>query len=182
MTKKRATAKKPKAKKSPKVKLPHGRPTKRTPQVEELILAGLRSGAMLAPTCRLVGVNPSTVWDWAQADPGFSQRLARAREDGELVIEAEIRAIADTPHLGYLDKQELRRTGEQNEDGTDKVALVTTERRVVDLIEHRKLQIDTRLKLLRVSNPGRYSDKVEVNATVTLEQLVAESMKSGVGP
>lgn len=56
-------------------------------------------------------------------------------------------------------------------DGT--FQLTVTERTREDMLGHRKLQIETRLKLLAKWDPRRYGEKVEVNGTMTLEQLVA---------
>jgi hypothetical protein len=131
------------------------------------------------------------VRDWEKRqDVGaeVSRALARAREAGEEWLAAECLTIADTPMPGRTEKQELLGVLEREGEGgaTEKVVLptaelVTTEVRVEDMLGHRKLQIETRLKLLAVWNPRKWGNKVDHNHTghLTLEQLVAGSHDGG---
>ncbi len=77
-------------------------------------------------------------------DENLSQRIAHAREQGFEAIAEEALVIADNIHLGH--KQVI---------GDDKT--YTT---VEDMLGHRKLQIETRLKLLAKWNPKTYGDRV----------------------
>jgi hypothetical protein len=63
-----------------------GRPTLRTPEVEEDILVGLMSGMSLVKICQLEGMpERTTVCKWMANDEDFSTKCARAREfQGEL--------------------------------------------------------------------------------------------------
>lgn len=112
------------------------------------ILARLSEGEPLAAICRTPGYpHPSTFRDWVNADEDLSRRFARARADGFDAIAEEALRIADTPVEGVRRKE--------TEDGVE----VTTE----DMLGHRRLQIETRLKLLAKWDPKRYGDKVQVD-------------------
>lgn len=104
------------------------------------ILARLSEGEPLAAICRTPGYpHPSTFRDWVNADEDLSRRFARARADGFDAIAEEALDIADgdpgTTPTGTVDGAEVM---------------------------HRKLRIETRLKLLAKWDPKRYGDKVEV--------------------
>lgn len=95
-----------------------------------------------------------TVYDWQYKDDGAGERgvglsaaIARAREVGYDAIAEEALIIADTPVMGQ--KQVM---------GDDKT--YTT---VEDMLGHRKLQIETRLKLLAKWNPKKYGDRVQLS-------------------
>lgn len=58
-----------------------GRPTTRTPEVEEEIISGLMDGKSLVKVCAADGMpHRVTVARWMDADPDFASRCARARE------------------------------------------------------------------------------------------------------
>ena len=112
----------------------------------ESVLDWIAEGKTLRDWCRKKG-NPcfQAVYKWEKKDPEFSRRIAQAREIGELQIGQECLYIADHPKRGE-----------------------------VPGLEHRKLQIDTRLKLLAKWNPRKYGDQVNMahSGKVTLEELV----------
>jgi len=85
-------------------------------------------------------------------DPDLSLRVARAREAGYDALAEEALEISNTPHLGQ--KKVYSSGAGEDEDSTT----VTEE----DMLGHRKLQIETRLKLLACWNPGKYGNKVAV--------------------
>lgn len=125
------------------------RPSIYTPELLTAICLRLGTGEPLAEVCRSEGMpDPSTVWRWEQADPEVSQAIARAREAGEWALAWECKQIADTPLIG--EEQELDDSG----------AVVKVKRG--DMLGHRKLQIDTRIKLLSKFNPKRWGDKLEL--------------------
>ena len=146
-----------------------GRPSKRTPEIEEQIIAALSEGTPLAEVCRQEGMpHPTTVRDWMAADEAFSLAIARAREDGEDRIAADCLRIADTPLLG------------QTVRSSDKDGQVITEE---DMLGHRKLQIETRLKLLAKWNPRKWGERVAVDHGVQdnlAEQLKAARERAGL--
>ena len=93
-----------------------------------------------------------TVYDWVVARPEFAARLARARELGYDSLAEEALEISNTPHLG---QKKVFSSGA----GEDEDSMTVTED---DMLGHRKLQIETRLKLLAVWDPKRYGNKVQL--------------------
>lgn len=142
-----ATKKKPaKAASAPARK--RGGQTLRNAEVEARIFAALRVGIPLTVVCREEGMpEPRTVREWQQLDTDFGAAIVRAREEGEEVLAWECKTIADTPQEGV--------TYETDEKGE------TKEKRG-DMLQHRKLQIETRLKLLAKFNPKRWGEKVQL--------------------
>lgn len=88
------------------------------------------------------------VYAWMVEREEFAQRIARARELGADAIAEEALRIADTPLEGV----------ETEEDADGKVK--STKRG--DMLGHRKLQIETRLKLLAKWSPKKYGDRTVV--------------------
>ena len=147
-----------------------GRPSIRTKEMTDSICERLSRGEPLAAICRDEGMpTDRTVREWAQNDPALSSDIAHAREAGEDWLAAECLAISDTPCLGVIEKHE------PDKDGN----LVLTERREEDMLGHRKLQIETRLKLLAKWNPKKYGERLDVKASVTLETLLEQSRQGG---
>jgi hypothetical protein len=154
---KRATAaQKPKAKGkvakqvaiSPKkIGAPKGSGSKYTEELSEQICDLVSNGVNLRKVCRMDGM-PSwrTVYDWVVARPEFAARLARARELGYDSLAEEALEISNTPVMG------------QKQVMGDSKTFTTVE----DMLGHRKLQIETRLKLLAVWDPKRYGNKLEL--------------------
>lgn len=110
------------------------------------IHAWIESGKTLRTYCRQDG-KPSygTVYDWFEADAVQTSLFARARDLGEAQISQECLEIADTTQVGEIITTKP--------DGSQEV-------KTADMIEHRKLRIDTRLKLLAKWNPRKYGDKL----------------------
>lgn len=131
----------------------------------------IESGKTLRDYCRQKG-KPSygTVYDWLEADAKTADKLetsrfARARDLGEEQILAECMAIADKPQIGEIvTVKPVMVEGIQASDDEGKPAYMV-ERKTADMIEHRKLRIDTRLKLLAKWNPKKYSDKSQHELT-----------------
>jgi hypothetical protein len=124
-----------------------GRPSKYTPELAAEICERLSNGEPLRQICR-DGHMPAwtAVYAWSARDDALSERIAHAREMGFDAIAEEALLIADTPVMGQ--KQVM---------GDDKT--YTT---VEDMLGHRKLQIETRLKLLAKWNPKKYGDRVQL--------------------
>ena len=110
------------------------------------IHAWIESGKTLRSYCRQDG-KPSygTVYDWLEADSEQNSRFAHARGLGEDQIAQECLEIADNTQVGEI----ITLKG----DGTQEI-------KCADMIEHRKLRIETRLKLLAKWNP-KYGDKMQ---------------------
>ncbi len=147
-----------------------GRPSKYSPELVEDICARLSAGEPLTVICRSDDKfpDPSTVRDWMAAMEDVSRAIARAREAGEIALSEECLQIADTPMEG----EETTVEGEK----------VTVKRG--DMLGHRKLQIETRLKLLAKWNPKKWGEKVEVEHSgqvALVEQLKAARERSNQG-
>jgi hypothetical protein len=67
---------------------------KRTPEVEERFLNGLRKGWSPAKAAAAVNVARDTVLDWRQNDPDFKARWDSAIEEGTDLLEDEARRRA----------------------------------------------------------------------------------------
>lgn len=118
-----------------------------SPEIREKIITGISEGIPLAVICREDGMpSVTTVWNWEQEDAQLSESIARARLIGFDAIAAEALQIADTPLIG----EEIT----DSEDGR------TVKR--ADMLGHRKLQVETRLKLLAKWDPKRYGDRPEI--------------------
>lgn len=125
-----------------------GRPSKYTPELAAEICERLSTGEPLAQICRDEHMpSDGVVRDWQEKDEKFSHAIARARIDGFDRLAAECLQIANTPLIG----EEF----EETDDGKTKV-------KRGDMLGHRKLQIETRLKLLAKWDPKRYGDRLEL--------------------
>lgn len=134
-----------------------------TPELADELLRRLSGGEPLAQICRdphMPSVN--TVSDWKKAHPDFGTRFGTARDEGFDEIAADCLRIADEPQIGE--------TETSKEWGT--------EVKKGDMYDHRKLRIETRLKLLAKWDPRRYGDRIhtEHSGSMSLEQLIAASM------
>jgi len=67
---------------------------KRTPEVEERFLQGLRRGWSPAKAAAAVNVARDTVFEWRQNDPDFKKRWEAAIEEGTDLLEDEARRRA----------------------------------------------------------------------------------------
>jgi len=136
-----------------KVGAPKGSGSKYTEELADRICDLVSNGVNLRKVCRIDGM-PSwrTVYDWVVAHPEFATRLARARELGYDSLAEEALEISNTPHLG---QKKVYSSGAGDEEDS----MTVTED---DMLGHRKLQIETRLKLLAVWDPKRYGNKVQL--------------------
>jgi hypothetical protein len=96
-------------------------------------------------------------------DDALSASIARARDIGYDAIAEECLAIADNIELG------------QKQVMTDEGAATTIE----DMLGHRKLQIETRLKLLAKFHPSKYGDKVGLHGVEGAPPIKTEETSSG---
>lgn len=96
---------------------------------------------------------------WVAQQGDLSDELRRAREVHAHELVAEAVEIADTPQVGVRTKT--------TEDGTETVE--------EDMLGHRKLQVDTRLKAARAFLPKVYGENVkhEISGVVTLDAVLA---------
>ena len=128
-----------------------GRPSTYSEKAADEICARLSDGEPLRQICRDDRMPAwRTVYSWLEANEDFSARFARARNLGFDAIAEEALEIADTPAEG--ESRKVRADGKEE---------VTHE----DMLGHRKLQIETRLKLLAKWDPKRYGEKMKQEIT-----------------
>lgn len=116
------------------------------------ICTRLAQGESLSSICKSEGMpSKSAVVMWA-ANPEhpISEHYARAREVGYRLLADEIIEISDTPLMGVKTK-----TGPNGTEVTEG-----------DMIEHRRLQIDSRKWMLSKMLPKIYGDKLEVKQQI----------------
>ena len=149
---------------------PKGSGSKYTEEIADRICELVSNGVNLRKVCRMEGMPAwRTIYDWVVAHPDFATRLARARELGYEAIAEEALEISNTPVMGH--KQVM----------SDKSTYTTVE----DMLGHRRLQIETRLKLLAVWDPKKYGNKVQVGGDaenpVKIEaEVQAENLLSAI--
>ncbi|HWU70024.1 MAG TPA: hypothetical protein VN017_01545 [Pseudoxanthomonas sp.] len=144
------------------------RPSIYTPEIVEEICTRLSKGEPLSEICRAEGMpDRSTVYDWIAANEDVSRRIARAREDGEEALAAECLQIADTPEIGWTEKYEkVQIDNPDDPEGPPVEEFQLTERKAGDMLDHRKLRIETRLKLLARWNPKKWGDRQTIEHDV----------------
>jgi hypothetical protein len=151
-----ATAKKP-----AQPKKPRGRPSLYTVDLGQEICARLSNGEPMAQICRDEGMPcVQTVNDWMDSKPEFSVSIARARVEGFDALAAECLVIANNPLEGVETTTK--------DDGR-------IEEKRGDMLGHRKLQIDTRLKLLAKWDPKRYGEKLSIGGADDLPSMQVQS-------
>lgn len=133
-----------------------GRPPGDSPfpqaKIKAEIVAWLAEGKTLRDYCKSREDLPSypSIFRWLDEDKQFAVDYARAREVGFEILAEEALHIADNTHVG--------RKIVTNSGGEDDVMTVTEE----DMLGHRKLQIDTRMRLLKAWHPKKYGDRTVV--------------------
>lgn len=129
-----------------KVGRPKGSGSRYTTSLSIEICAELAEGKPLRQICREKKLAWRTIYDWIEAHKEFAALFARSRDLGMDAIAEETLEIANTPLMGVIKTYKADGSVEAKEE---------------DMLGHRKLQIDTRLKLLAKWNPKKWGDKVE---------------------
>ena len=111
------------------------------------ICGRLAQGTPLAVICRDIGISRCTVNLWRAEDEEIAAQFDLARDEGFDVLAAECLQIADTPQEGV----EIVERGGKKETHHG------------DMLGHRKLRIETRLKLLAKWDPRRYGEKQSID-------------------
>lgn len=123
------------------------RPSSYSENIAAEICERISEGEPLRQICRDENMPAwRTVYHWLDTHADFQARFARARDLGHDAIAEEALEISNTPLEGVRRKESA--------DGIE----ITRE----DMLGHRKLQIETRLKLLAKWNPKKYGDKLEL--------------------
>ena len=152
---------KPTIKKPTPVKRPRGRPSLYTLALAAEVCERLSNGETLEDICRSAHMPATrTIYLWTETHESFAADFARARTRGFDALAAEALRIANTPVEGveYVTKA----------DGG-------VEERRGDMLGHRKLQIETRLKLLAKWDPKRYGEKLALEVDDVTDR--AEQMR-----
>lgn len=95
----------------------------------------------------------STFWRWHMDDVDIRDNLARARLNGVEALLEEAMEIADTPKTGLIV------TSKQDKDGNE-----IEETRREDMLGHRKLQVETRVKRAQMINPRKYGPRLDLTS------------------
>jgi len=145
-----APKKSPKPKTKPKI----GRPSNYDPKIARIICEQLSEGIPLRQICRENEGFPAwrTVYDWMGRNPDLSASIARARDIGYDAIAEECLHIADN--------QTITERITETEDPKTKAILRSVIRS--DDVNARRLQVETRLKLLAKFHPTKYGDRVAI--------------------
>lgn len=147
-----------------------GRPSSYDPVIAQQICELLSEGVPLRVICRMEGMPAwRNVYFWMARDPDLSAHIARAREVGYDAIAEECLQIADTPQIGM--RKVYSSGAEEGED-----SMTVTEE---DMLGHRKLQIETRLKLLAKWRPEKYGDKTVITGDANGAPIKTEETGSG---
>jgi hypothetical protein len=125
-----------------------------TVEMSERIVEWIANGRPLREFCRLPDT-PAwiTVYKWLEKDEDFRIRFAYARSLGADAIAEEAMDIADTPQIGVRTEEDVRGFKEITED----------------MLGHRRLRVETRLKLLAKWFPQKYGER-SVQQTQTLDK------------
>jgi hypothetical protein len=110
-------------------------------EIVNQILERVSNGEPLAKACRELGTHRNTFYDWLDRDETLPVRFARAREAGFDAIADECFALAD-------EQPELESTAHG-------------QKRDAGYVAWKRMQIDTRLKLLAKWDPKRYGERIE---------------------
>jgi len=134
--------------------MPAGRPSKYSKEQATYICAELANGRSLREICE-EEQTPSreSVRRWLDEHEEFRGQYARAREEQAEYYAQQIIDIADTPLMGKKTKT------------TSKGEVEVTEG---DMIEHRRLQVDSRKWIACKLLPKVYGDRQQVDVTGTV--------------
>lgn len=111
---------------------------KRTPEIENAILAALETGESLRKSCEIAGIGAATWLDWCAADRTLGERYAQARARG---ADAEFEAL-----------QQL----------AEEAPPVDANGRIDNAwIQWQRLRVDTRKWALSKKRPERYGDRID---------------------
>lgn len=139
-----------------------GRPTKFTDAIAERLLVEMAITRVgLERICKDNKNFPSarTVYRWLLANADFRQSYTRAKEDQLQVLEDEILEIADNPQIGetvterpiVFEGEPVKKRGKVQ---------VLREVKTSDMIEHRKLRIESRKWLMGKLKPKKYGERL----------------------
>lgn len=138
--------------------------TRMTPEAAQNALEWCRSGGTVAQWAVKAGVTKQAVNHYLHVH--HREELAEARKAGADALAEEAMEIASNPLM-------LEETLE-TEDGSGRVTK-TVKR--ADAVQARKLAVWTRLELLKVWDPERYGNKIQVDASGSMLEALAAARK-----
>lgn len=131
-----------------------GRPSTFEQEIADAICERIATGEPLAQILRDEGMPARrSVYNWLRDREDFGKEMDIARDLGADCIAEEALRIADTPIVGITETDKVGKDGPY------------TEVRRSDMIEHRRLQVETRLKLLAKWHPKKYGDRHQLEHT-----------------
>lgn len=137
-------------------------PTKRTQAAVDRVLEAVSEGITLTAVCRELGMSTRLWSRWTQDDPELATAFLWARNVGADALADMALKIAMTPEVGVVKKFTEKGVEETHED----------------MLGHRRLQVDTILKLLAKWYPARYGDRLTHDlGEDTLAALLSEGSK-----
>lgn len=128
-----------------------------TLEIAAAVCERLAVGKSLSAACEELGLARRTVRRWIDEHESFKADSARAFEEGYDALAEQCLTIADTPVKGTETTTKA--------DGSEEV-------KEGDMLGHRRLQIDTRMRLLGKWAPKKYGDRQELHHTAD-ESLAA---------
>ena len=131
----------------PRGGFPPGTGSRYTVALGEAICEELSEGKPLRQICRERGIQWRNIYNWREQFPQFDSAISRARDIGMDAILEDTLHIADTQEPGEI--LTIKADGAR-------------ESKMEDMLGHRKLKIDTRLKLLAKWNPKKYGDTLDL--------------------
>lgn len=143
--------------------MPPGRPSSYSQEIAERICLELSTNVEgLESICNRINDFPDarTVYLWRLRYEDFFQMYARARQAQVQLLADQIAQIADTTEPGEI--VTIKADGE--------------ERKIADMIEHRKLKIEARKWLAMKLLPRIYGDKLDLNhgGEVAIKRVVSD--------
>lgn len=127
----------------------------------------LCQGKTLSTFCEQPGMPTlPTIRTWREKNKEFHERVNRAMEIGYDTIADQVLTIADSPQFGEVTIKEPSANR-----GLGRTKII-----VDDMINHRRLQVDARLRLLACWYPKRYGPKAQIEHSGQIG--LAEQMKA----
>lgn len=142
-------------------------PTAFTLEIAAAVCERLAVGKSLSAACEELGLARRTVRRWIDEHESFKADSTRAFEEGYDALAEQCLAIADTPVKGTETTTKA--------DGSEEV-------KESDMLGHRRLQIDTRMRLLGKWAPKKYGDRQELHHTADeslATTIIAARQRSG---
>ena len=145
-----------------------GRPTDYSQDIADLICERLADGESLRSICE--GDNlpaRSTVFRWLSLHPEFSDQYARAREAQADAIFDDILEIADDGRNDWMEKKDSE--GENigwRENG--------------EALRRSALRVDARKWMAGKLRPKKYSDKLDLNVSGSLQSMPEEQLDARI--